>query len=146
MTKAPISKAAAALAAALALNFAAPAEANIFEQREVKRWDMCDSRDIPRDVLDRIMKRSDFEDILRRMFNACPETALWLTDRPTASVSGIAGFRDNRGREPDRTSSTSGGPSPERERQEPDSPLGGPGPSVGGAPEAPDAPDLGLPG
>lgn len=56
------------------------------------KWDMCRWEQIPEGVLEKIMLRGDFENILRRMFDSCPDSALGLTDRPTATIS--SGYSD----------------------------------------------------
>ncbi|MEM9576567.1 MAG: hypothetical protein AAF999_06105 [Pseudomonadota bacterium] len=93
--------AAAIFAVALSSASEAQAQSGLFGSQEVKRWDMCDWRKIPDGVLARIERRSDYEDILRRMFNSCPDAALALTDRPTASTSDRDMRDDQRGRERD---------------------------------------------
>lgn len=104
------SKAAALIASTFIVSMAVPAQANIFGTQEVKRWDMCDWERIPENVLRRIERRGDYEDILRRMFEFCPEQALGFTDRPTATVSeanddgGYNESDEQRGREPDGSS------------------------------------------
>lgn len=119
------------VAATFALSFASPtqaqAQSGFFGAQEVKRWDMCDWRKIPDGVLARIERRSDYEDILRRMFNSCPDAALALTDRPTATTGGSTDNSDDqRGREPDSND----------EDEDDDNPGGGGngGPSAGGPP------------
>lgn len=54
---------------------------------QAQEWNMCDWERIPTDVLNRITSRTDFDEILRRMFENCEDAALALTSRPTASVS-----------------------------------------------------------
>ncbi|ABG31808.1 hypothetical protein CEP88_01150 [Roseobacter denitrificans] len=69
---------------------------------QTNKWDMCNWENIPQNVVMRITNRADYDDILRRMFEACPESALSLTDRPTASLSSTRdalGQRDNSGGE-----------------------------------------------
>ena len=139
-----------ALAAAFVLSFQSPSQAQaqsgLFGAQEVKRWDMCDWTKIPDGVLARIERRNDYEDILRRMFNSCPDSALALTDRPTATTNDASDNRDDqRGREPDNGGAPDGGGedgSPDdgpEDNGPPDSepPNGGPpngGPPNGGPP------------
>ncbi|MEE4187993.1 MAG: hypothetical protein V2I76_06035 [Roseobacter sp.] len=52
---------------------------------EAKQWDMCSWDEIPQSVLNRIIRRPDYEDILRRMFVHCPDAALTLSDRLRAN-------------------------------------------------------------
>lgn len=54
---------------------------------QTNRWNMCEWQNIPAHVVQRIVHRADYDDILRQMFNACPDSALSLTDRPTASIT-----------------------------------------------------------
>lgn len=79
---------------------------------QTKRWDMCDWEKIPTNVVQRITNRADYDDILRRMFDACPDSALSLTDRPTATLSATSDtHRDNSGGEaPGSSGEASGGP------------------------------------
>ena len=89
MKKVSVATSGLTIAGALMIAIAAPlpAHAGLFSASEVKRWDVCDWERIPDNVMERITNRNDFDDILRRMFDACPDSALALTDRPTASVS-----------------------------------------------------------
>lgn len=86
----------AAAAVAGSLSISAPAQASIFGTSEVKKWDVCNWVQIPETAMDRITNRTDFDEILGRMFDACPDSALALTDRPTASVD-FGGGRDRSG-------------------------------------------------
>ena len=54
---------------------------------EAKQWDMCSWDEIPRNVLNRIIRRPDYEDILRRMFIHCPEAANALANPLVMSAS-----------------------------------------------------------
>ncbi|MEP2293146.1 MAG: hypothetical protein ABJH94_12695 [Paracoccaceae bacterium] len=56
-------------------------------QSFAKQYDVCQLETVPDNILKRITKRSDFGDILQQMFLNCPESALVLTDAPTAAVS-----------------------------------------------------------
>ena len=120
-----------ALAGSLALGLPLSAQAGVWGAQEIKRWNICDWRKLPDDVVNRITKRSDYDDILRRMFNSCPESALGLTDRPTASIANPQDVdEERRGREPD---SDSPEPSPEPEAPEtPSSPSPSPSPALPG--------------
>ena len=74
---------------------------------QTNKWNMCNWEQIPENVVQRITNRADYDDILRRMFDACPDSALSLTDRPTATLSineDAAGDRVN-------SSDGNGGPS-----------------------------------
>ena len=86
-------KTALLIAAPVALCFAAsePAQAEGLNSSQTNRWDMCRWDVIPDNVLRRIEQRDDYADILRRMFEYCPESALGLTDHPTATVSDASG-------------------------------------------------------
>jgi hypothetical protein len=55
---------------------------------EAKQWDMCSWDEIPQSVLNRIIRRPDYEDILRRMFVHCPDAANALTNPLVVSFSG----------------------------------------------------------
>lgn len=70
-----------AASAFAALSVLAPTQAS------AKQYNMCSWEEIPGHVLNRIENRSDYQDILQRMFDNCPESALSLTDRPTASIN-----------------------------------------------------------
>ena len=89
-------KTALLIAAPVALCFATsePAQAAGLDSSQTNRWDMCRWDVIPDNVLRRIEKRDDYADILRRMFEYCPESALGLTDRPTATLSEASGVND----------------------------------------------------
>ncbi len=136
--KISISKSASLIvAASFALSLSSPnqaqAQSGLFGTQEVKRWDMCDWRKIPDGVLARIERRSDYEDILRRMFNSCPDAALALTDRPTATTSGNDNRDDQRGREPDNNDDGEPDSGPENDGPTGDGPDDN-GPPNGGPP------------
>ncbi|MEP0960804.1 MAG: hypothetical protein ABJL72_07400 [Roseobacter sp.] len=88
------------IAATLMTSFTAPTpvQAGLFGASEIRQWNVCDWEKIPDNVMQRITKRADFDDILRRMFDSCPDSALAFTDQPTASVeaadNGRSGTRD----------------------------------------------------
>lgn len=75
---------------------------------EVRQWNICEWDRMPESVLNRITKRADYDDILRRMFDACPDSALGLTDRPTASISSTGS--DEPGDKSDGVSNSGGTP------------------------------------
>ncbi|AEI93350.1 hypothetical protein ROBYS_02940 [Roseobacter sp. OBYS 0001] len=83
---------AAVLSSALLLASMASASAE-----QTNRWDMCNWEKIPANVVQRITNRADYDDILRRMFESCPDSALSLTDRPTATISTSPGTPGDRG-------------------------------------------------
>ena len=128
-------------AATVALCWSGAAQANIFGWQQVQRWDMCNWDEIPEHVLRKISRRDDFEDILNRMFDQCPQAALSFADRPTATVDGSdsAGDRINGpdGPDPVRGAGPTAGPA-----SQPGAPGGtpaGPGPEAPGNP--PGGPD-----
>lgn len=113
MIRSNSTRATLAVAATFALTLSAPnevhAQAGLFGTQEVKRWNMCDWWNIPDSALRRIERRSDYADILRRMFDSCPDAALALTDRPTATSGGSGVSDDQRGRESDTNDDEDGG-------------------------------------
>jgi hypothetical protein len=82
-------KSAIVIASTLMAPIAIPSSAlaGPFGTSETRQWNVCDWERIPEHVVTRITKRADYDEILRRMFNVCPDSALGLTDRPTASVT-----------------------------------------------------------
>ncbi len=127
MNKVLIASALACTASVVLLTSTTSGSARISGETEVRRWNMCDWRMIPEDTLVRIMQRSDYDDIRRRMFDSCPEAALSLTDQPTATISDTGGNEDNTGREadsndpsPDRDPSPQNDPAPESEPPAPE--------------------------
>lgn len=76
---------------------------------QTNKWNMCNWQQIPENVVERITNRTDYDDILRRMFSSCPDSALSLTDRPTATLSvneDSAGDRVNSGDDNDGPSNS----------------------------------------
>lgn len=107
-------KAVALVAATVIASMTAPAQAGIFGASETREWNVCEWEQLPNSVVERITKRGDFDDILRRMFDACPDSALGLTDRPTASISDSGGFGNRQGEadgSPGNSSNRGGGSS-----------------------------------
>ncbi|WP_298973276.1 hypothetical protein [uncultured Roseobacter sp.] len=83
-----------------------------------EEYNMCNWETIPTAVLNRIERRPDYNEILQRMFKYCPESALGLTDRPTASIGLGADPEEgdaldrSRGNGPSRTAGDPGGSTP----------------------------------
>ena len=50
------------------------------------KYNMCQLDTLPADVIERVTTRSDFEVILTRMFQTCPDAALSFTGAATAST------------------------------------------------------------
>ena len=59
---------------------------NIPTQSHAEEYDMCELGTVPDNIKRKIIRRSDFESILRRMFSNCPDAALALTEAATASI------------------------------------------------------------
>ena len=57
------------------------------QKAEAKEWNMCAWEEIPRNVMKKIVQRSDYADILRRMSENCPDAAFALTNPSTVSTS-----------------------------------------------------------
>ncbi|MFK7746417.1 MAG: hypothetical protein AB8B47_15290 [Roseobacter sp.] len=54
---------------------------------QAQQWNMCQWEEIPTNVLERVVRRSEYPDLLERMFDVCPDAALALTEAPTGSVA-----------------------------------------------------------
>jgi hypothetical protein len=117
---------AAAVSATSAMLLSSPVSAQSMTAGDdhIRRWNMCDWHRIPENVLRRIAQRNDYDDILRRMFDSCPEAALSLTDQPTATISDGIGIGDDTGRENDNGRPETESPTPRSEPAEPAEPAG----------------------
>jgi len=62
---------------------------------EAKEWNMCAWEEIPRNVMKKIVQRSDYADILQRMSENCPDAAFALTNPSTISSSDFVPKRSN---------------------------------------------------
>ncbi|MBW4708107.1 hypothetical protein KX928_09935 [Roseobacter sp. YSTF-M11] len=111
--------------------------AGVPTQSIAKEYNVCQLETIPEHIRKRITKRADFADILSRMFEYCPDSALALTEAATASIN--ENFDDeterkNDGKDPSgptQSGGTPGGETPGDDGPGDDGP-GDDGPGPGG--------------